>query len=281
MLEEPSYQGTQYLWFQDLILDVVDNSLFEATPDLVKRIGFAKKQQIQAEYNGQQENIHPLFDLPYLASDSFKKHMPDVKFMWTPERFLLAYASDSQGNSQQLLFYLALGLFNQHNFQGNLVLTSKNRPAKYFLQSVFKQIYGRYFKTITQKQLPELLAGKINLSNTTLLWLKLDSLLPLIKTQFDFTKLPQMYVEIPKVTAKIWPKQQTANLKTASPAYLLPYLTPKTTPRDLHVKMQAFVQDEAALSWTLGQSLKAYEHYALNLAAMHDLTDFNDAVFKY
>lgn len=281
MPETTSYQGTQYLWFKDLILDVVDNSLFEATPDLIKRIGFAKKQQIQAEYNGQQEHIHPMFDLPYLASNSFKKHMPDVKYMWTPERFLLAYASDSQGNSQQLLFYLALGLFSQHNFQGSLVLTSKNRPAKYFLQSVFKQIYGRYFKTITQNQLPDLLAGKINLTNTTLLWLKLDSLLPLIKTQFDFTKLLQMYVEIPKVTAKIWPAPQTAKLKTASPAYLLPYLTPKTTPSDLRIKMRAFVQDEEALSWILGQSLKAYEHYTLDLGKMHDFTDFNDAVFKY
>lgn len=242
------YTGTQYLWFQDLILDLANNTLLEATPELLKRIGFKPKQQIQTRYHGIIPSILPAFAQP-VKPHSFAKNLPKQELKWTPARFLEMYIAANQDAKTALLLTLALGLFSQHNFQGSLIITSDNNLAKMFLLTLFQKLYGKHFMITTPDNLT-----KTRLTNTTLFWLKLtpamlkqrQQLLAQIANPF-LIALPQTSNEV----AALIKKQS----KTAWPLYLLPKMTPKVASYNLQAKITAFANDPEALSWTVNQSL--------------------------
>lgn len=242
------YTGTQYLWFQDLILDLANNTLLEATPDLLKRINFKSKQQIQTRYHGIIPSILPAFAQP-VKPHAFTKNLPKQALKWTPARFLEMYVAANQDAKTALLLTLALGLFSQHDFQGSLVITSDNDIAKMFLSTLFQKLYGKHFIITTPDKLTKTL-----LTNTTLFWLKLTPAM-LKQRQQLLAKIANPFLIALPQTSKEVAALIKRQAKTAWPLYLLPKMTPKVVSRNLQAKITAFANDPEALSWTVNQSL--------------------------
>lgn len=123
------YSGSQYLVFQNGVLDIISETLHPLNADLVKRLEFTSRHQLKIDYNPEPELIT-------YKQDGIRGGD------WNIEQFLMAYADNDPEIRTYLLFGLSLGLFPNHTFGVSLDIQGESGSGKSTLSTIYKGLYG-------------------------------------------------------------------------------------------------------------------------------------------
>lgn len=123
------YSGSQYLVFENGVLDIVTLTLHPLNSTLVKDLQFTSRHQLKINYNPNPELV--VYEQDTITGED-----------WSIEQFIQAYADNDETTRDYLLFGLSLGLFPNHTFGVTFDIQGSSGSGKSTLSTIYKGLYG-------------------------------------------------------------------------------------------------------------------------------------------
>lgn len=123
------YSGSQYIVFENGVLDIQSLDLLPLNSARVKELNFTNRHQLKLSYQ-------PNAPLVKFKNDTVSGDD------WTIEAFINAYSDYDPHIKQYFLFGLALGLFPGHNSGVHFDIQGPSGAGKSTLATIFKGLYG-------------------------------------------------------------------------------------------------------------------------------------------
>lgn len=143
------YNQSRYLPFKNIVLDVKTKLTYPLDHDLVKKLHFIERTQINLKY-----------DPEVIAAPEFPGKLnnrnKNGNFTWDPWTFFMAYADNDPKKLNFFMFCLSLGLFSGHNFGVHVNIKGESRWGKTIISEVFKglfpgKVFTKAFSTLNEQ----------------------------------------------------------------------------------------------------------------------------------